>query len=86
MGKYEIVRFTDNGFELDVRADTESETVWLTQGEIALLFDSDRTRITRHINSILEDGELTEESNVRKAHFSHSDRPVKLYISRTKRF
>ena len=30
MDKFELVRFTDNGFELDVRADSTNETVWLT--------------------------------------------------------
>ena len=79
MKNYELVKFTDNGFELDVRTDMENETVWLTQDEMASLFDSDRTRITRHINNILSDGELEEKSNVRKTHFAHSDRPVKLY-------
>ena len=62
-----------------MRADSKNETVWLTQDEMAALFDSDRTRITRHINNIIKDGELNEKSNVRKTHFPHSDRPVKLY-------
>ena len=79
MNNYKMVKFTDNGFELDVRTDSENETVWLTQDEMALLFDSDRTRITRHVNNILLDGELDEKSNVRKTHFPHSDKDVKLY-------
>ena len=79
MNNYEMVKFTDNGFELDVRTDSENETVWLTQDEMALLFDSDRTRITRHINNIFQDEELDEKSNVRKTHFPHSDKNVKLY-------
>ena len=29
MDKFELVRFTDGNFELDVRADSENETVWL---------------------------------------------------------
>ena len=62
MDKYKLVRFTDNGFELDVRADSENETVWLTQEEMALLFDVDRTRITRHINNIYSERELDESS------------------------
>lgn len=74
-----MVNFTNNDFELDVRADLENETIWLTQEEMSLLFNSDRTRITRHINNILKDGELEENSNVRKTHFPHSDKPVKLY-------
>ena len=68
-----------DNFELDVRADSENETVWLTQEEMALLFDVDRTRITRHINNIIKDSELDEKSNVRKTHFPLSDRLVKLY-------
>ena len=79
MDKFELVRFTDDGFELDVRTDSENETVWLTQDEMGLLFDVDRTRITRHINNIIKDEELNEERNVRKTHFANSDRPVKLY-------
>ena len=79
MNKFELVKFIDNDFTLDVRADVENETVWLTQDEMATLFDSDRTRITRHLNNIIKDGELDEKSNVRKTHFAHSDKPVKLY-------
>ena len=62
MDKFELVRFTDNDFELDVRADSKNETVWLTQDEMALLFDVNRTRITRHINNIYKDQELDKES------------------------
>ncbi len=43
MAKFELIRFTDNGFELDVRADSKHETMWLTQEEIAVLFDSSRS-------------------------------------------
>ena len=77
--KFDLVRFTDNDFELNVRADSENETVWLTQDEMGLLFDVDRTRITRHINNIIKDGELNKKSNVRKTHFANADRPVSLY-------
>ena len=62
MDKFELVRFTDNDFELDVRADSKNETVWLTQDEMALLFDVDRTRIVRHINAIYLDSELEKEA------------------------
>ena len=39
MNKFDLVKFTDNDFELDVRADSEHETVWSTQEEIAILFE-----------------------------------------------
>ena len=62
MDKFELVRFTDDGFELDVRTDSENETVWLTVEEIALLFSVDRTRIIRHIANIIKDNELDKAS------------------------
>lgn len=60
--RYEVVKFNDNDFELDVKADFTNETVWLTQEEMALLFDVDRTRIVRHINNIYLEGELSKDS------------------------
>jgi len=66
--KFELVRFTDNDFELDVRADSENETVWLTQKEMALLFGVNSDTIGFHIKSILNEKELddstTEKSSV----------------------
>ena len=56
--KFDLVRFTDNDFELDVRADSENETVWLTAEEMALLFKVNRPAVVKHINNILKDGEL----------------------------
>lgn len=55
MNEFKIVKFVDNSFEIDVRADINNETVWLSQEEMALLFDVDRTRIVRHINNIYKD-------------------------------
>ena len=76
---YQLIAFTEDGLSLDVRVDAEKETVWLTQAEMAELFDVDRTRITRHVNNILQDEEVDFESNVRKTHFANSDRPASLY-------
>ena len=38
MEKYDIVKFVDDDFELNVRADKENETLWLTQEEKSELF------------------------------------------------
>ena len=62
MDKLELVRFADDGFELDVRTDLENDTVWLTQDEMALLFGVDRTRIVRHIGNIYKEKELNRGS------------------------
>ncbi|MGM9858032.1 MAG: hypothetical protein ACI311_02125 [Bacilli bacterium] len=58
MGKFEVVKFVDNAFEIYVRKDKEHKIVWLTQDEMALLFDVDRMRIVRHISNIYNDGKL----------------------------
>ena len=65
---YKVVKFVDNQFELDVRADKENETVWLTQKEMSFLFDVSTDNIGLHIKNIIKDGELdnstSEESSV----------------------
>ena len=62
MDKYEIVKFVDNEFELDVRTDKEHDTVWLTQEEMADLFDVNIPAINKHILNIVKNGELDEST------------------------
>ncbi|GHT72653.1 hypothetical protein FACS189456_1750 [Bacteroidia bacterium] len=55
----EIVTYTDNELEgLSVVVD--SDTVWLTQAQMAELFAKGRSTITEHIQHIFEEGELQE--------------------------
>ena len=82
--KFELVRFTDNDFELDVRADSKNETVWLSQKEMALLFDVGSNNIGLHIGNILKERELdistTQESwVVQKEGRRKIKRKLKLY-------
>lgn len=79
MDKFKLVRFSDNDFELDVRADLENETIWLTQDEIAILFDSARSTVTYHINKIFTSKELDENTSVEKFDGRVDYRPAKLY-------
>ena len=58
---YEIIKFEDGDFSLDVNVSPNEETVWLTQAQIAELYDVDRSRVTRHINNILNENELEIE-------------------------
>lgn len=60
--KYEIVKFVDDGFELEVSVSPSEETVWLTQEQLSMLFSVDLSRISRHINSIYSEGELSKEA------------------------
>ena len=72
-----IVFYNDG--ELELKVSFNEETIWLRQDEISLLFDVDRTSVTKHINKILKDNEVEENSNVQKMHFANSDKPVKLF-------
>ena len=67
----------DSTVRLEVRL--ENETVWLTQQQMADLFERDRTVITRHINNVFKENELDEKSNVHFLHIANSDKPIKLY-------
>ena len=68
MKKYQVVKFVDDDFTLDVRTDVENETVWLTQKEMSMLFGVSTDDIGLHISNILKEKELdistTEESSV----------------------
>ena len=77
--KYELVKFVDGELELEVNVSPDEETIWLSQGEMSVLFDVDRTRITRHISNIFKEGELNEKSNVRKTHITNTFKPTILY-------
>ena len=79
MDKFELVRFTDNGFELDVRADLQHDTVWLTQDEIARLFGAARSTVTYHINNIFSSEELDKNTSVEKFDERVNYRPSKFY-------
>jgi hypothetical protein len=57
----------------------DDATVWLTQTQMCVLFQRDRTVITKHINNIFKEGELDLKSNVQKMHFANSDKPVSFY-------
>lgn len=58
--KNEIVLFEDQDVKLEVNM--KDETVWLSQQQMAELFDSSRTNIIEHINNIYSDGELDKIS------------------------
>ena len=54
--KIVIYQTEDGHTQIDVRM--ENETVWLTQVQMAELFQTDRTSIVRHINNIYKVEEL----------------------------
>ena len=63
-GDIVIYQTEDGDTKIDVRF--VDETVWLTQQQMAELFQSSRTNIVEHIQHIYEEGELDEVSTCRK--------------------
>lgn len=60
----EIYTNPDNTVRLEVKLD--QETVWLTQKQIALLFDVKKAAVSKHISNIFAQGELMREATVSK--------------------
>jgi len=65
-----IYQTEDGQTQIDVRL--ENDTVWLTQAQMAELFEKDRTVITRHINNVFKEGELNRKEVCAK--FAHTTR------------
>ena len=63
-GEIIIYQSESGDTKIDVRF--VDETVWLTQQQMAELFQSSRTNIVEHIQHIYEEGELDESSTCRK--------------------
>lgn len=58
----DVVIFKNGELELEVKVTPNEDTVWLSQDQMATLFDVDRSRVTRHIKNIYDDNELDENS------------------------
>ena len=72
-----IYQAEDGKIKIETRL--ENETVWLTQDQMAQLFQRERSVITKHLKNIFVEQELDKKSNVQILHISGSDRPVKFY-------
>jgi hypothetical protein len=57
--------------KLEVRL--EQDTVWLTQKQIAELFEKDVRTVNEHIKNVFNEGELLSEAVVRKFRITASD-------------
>lgn len=74
-----IVLFQSSDREISLDVSTDGSTVWLTQSQMAELFEKDQSVISRHISNVFKDGELEKESNMHFLHIAKSDRPVAFY-------
>lgn len=74
-----IIYQTEDGHtQVDVRV--ENDTVWLTQAQMAELFQKDQSVVARHIANTFKEGELDENSNMQFLHNTrYKYRPTKVY-------
>lgn len=63
-GEFLLYQTEDGESRIEVRM--QGETVWLTQQQMAELFDVDKSGISRHLRNIYESGELSQDSVVAK--------------------
>lgn len=67
-----LIYQTEDGLT-KINAKMQDETVWLTQQQLAELYQSSKSNVSEHIKHIFEEGELDEESVVRKFRTTASD-------------
>ena len=76
--KIVIYQTEDGQTQIDVRL--ENGTVWLTQAQMAELFQKDQSVIARHIINAVKEGELDENSNMQFLHNTkYKYRPTRIY-------
>ncbi|MDD5463849.1 MAG: RhuM family protein [Candidatus Moranbacteria bacterium] len=72
-----ILLYTTADGQTEIEVNLEDETVWLSQSQMAELFQKDRRTITEHIQNVFREGELVEISVCRK--FQHTAADGKSY-------
>lgn len=65
MEKGEIIIYQSEALSQQIEVRMEDETVWLTQAQMQLLFDSSKQNISLHINNVFKEGELDKNSVVK---------------------
>lgn len=65
MGNNIVIYQTQDG-QTDIDVRLENDTVWLSQKQMATLFEKDVRTINEHINNVFSEGELEKDSTIRK--------------------
>ena len=61
MNKSEIILYKTKDFDISIDVLVENETVWLTQKQMGMLFQTTRNNIALHISNVFKEGELEKE-------------------------
>ncbi len=73
MNESEILIYTNEDGSTNIEVKLEDETVWLTQQQLVDLYQSSKSNVSEHIKHIFEEGELEENSVVRKFRTTAAD-------------
>jgi len=75
----QILLYQTQDGKTGIQVTLKDETVWLTQNQMAELFQRDQSVISKHIKNIFKEGELEEKSNMHFLHIATSDKLVTSY-------
>ena len=64
--KSQLIIYQNINGEIKIDVHLENETVWLNQAQMAELFNKNKRTISEHIRNVFNEGELIENSVVRK--------------------
>lgn len=73
MNENKIIIYTANDGKTKIDVKLEEETLWLTQAQMCELYQTSKSNVSEHIKHIFEDGELNEDSVVRKIRTTATD-------------
>ena len=73
----EIIIYQSPKGAIELRGDTDKQTIWATQAQIAEVFNIERSVATKHIKNLIKDGEIDEKSVCAK--FAHTAEDGKTY-------
>ena len=66
MQENKVIIYTTNDGKTKLDVKLEDETLWLTQTQMCELYQTSKSNVSEHIKHIFEEGELNEDSSVRK--------------------
>ena len=78
--KNEIVVYQPEGGEFHIEVRVENETVWLTQAQMAELFNSTRNNVTLHIKNIFQENELDAKSVCKESLLTYLEKQVDFFV------
>ena len=71
--KNKVIIYTANDGKTKIDVKLEEDTLWLTQAQMCELYQTSKSNVSEHIKHIFEEGELNEESVVRKFRTTAAD-------------